>query len=355
MDTNTVILVVLVVLVVILGVFSVVAVMGVVRLRSQVEAVSEDLPGPDDFASLAQQVWSVQQTSQLSSNQISQTLGQLTAATQYMVDVGTKVSNLEDLLRPPKLRGGMGETLLGELLAQILPEKAYGLQHCFASGERVDAVIRIGDALVPIDAKFPLEEFRRLAAIGDEAEAAKTRRAFVRVVKNHIDQVAWKYILPDEGTYDFALMYIPAENVYYETILKDSGEEGLFPYALEKRVVPVSPNTFYAYLEVIIHGLNGLRIEERAREIMGYLNRLKVDERKFRDDFDTLGTHLTHARNKYEDAQHLLDRFENKLLSATDFGDGGAMGGGHDNGGAIGRAGDACEPAALTAADRGDT
>jgi DNA recombination protein RmuC len=320
-DTTTVVLVVLVVMVTLMGVFTVIAVLGMTRLRSQVDTVSERLPASEDFAQLSQRLWEVGESSRSSYAQISHTLGGLAMAAQQMVDVGKQVSNLEDLLRPPKLRGGMGETMLAELLAQILPESAYKLQHRFNSGERVDAAICLGDALVPVDAKFPLESFRRLMAIKDETEAARERKAFMRVVKGHIDQVAWKYILPDERTYDFALMYIPAESVYYETILKDDSEDGLFPFALEKRVIPVSPNSFYAYLQVIIHGLKGLQIEERAREIMDYLNRLKVDEGRFREEFDILGTHLHNAHNKYEDAQRRLDRFEDKLLSAAGIGE----------------------------------
>ena len=321
MDATTVILAVLVVVVALLGVFTVVSVLGMTRLRSEVGAVSQRLPDTDDFAVLAQRIWDVDQSSRSSYAQISHTLGGLAMAAQQMVEVGNKVSSLEDLLRPPKLRGGMGETLLAELLAQILPQKAYELQHRFASGERVDAVICLGDALVPVDAKFPLESFRRLTALTDEAEIARERKAFIRVVKSHIEQVAWKYILPDERTYDFALMYIPAESVYYETILRDDSEDGLFPFALEKRVIPVSPNSFYAYLQVIIHGLKGLQIEERAREIMDHLNRLKVDEDKFRQEFDILGTHLQNAHKKYEDAQRRLDRFEDKLLTTADIGE----------------------------------
>jgi DNA recombination protein RmuC len=321
MGASTVILVVLVVLVLLLGVFTVISVLGMTRLRSQVGAVSERLPDSQDFALLSQRLWDAEQHNRASYSQISQTLGGLAVAAQQMVDVGNKVSGLEELLRPPKLRGGMGETLLAELLAQILPERAYRLQHRFNSGERVDAVICLGDALVPVDAKFPLESFRRFTAIKDEAEAARERKVFMRAVKTHIDEIAWKYILPDERTYDFALMYIPAENVYYETILKDDCEDGLFPFALEKRVIPVSPNSFYAYLQVIIHGLKGLQIEERAREIMDHLSRLKVDEDRFRQEFDILGTHLSNAHKKYDDAQRRLDRFEDKLLTTTDIGE----------------------------------
>src|SRR5947208_1118110 len=148
---------------------------------------------------------------------------------------------------------------------EVLPARHFTLQHTFQNGERVDAVVRLGPALVPVDAKFPLEDFRRLLEAGDDETRTRARRAFVARVRKHIDDVATKYILPDEGTYDFALMYVPAENVYYEAIVRDDGgnDRELSAYALERKVIPVSPNCFYAYLQAIVLGLRGLRIEAR--------------------------------------------------------------------------------------------
>ena len=242
-------------------------------------------------------------------------LGQLSEATQNMLEVGKTITSLEDLLKPPKLRGGMGETLLAELLNQILPKEFVEFQYAFKSGEKVDAVIHLGDALVPVDSKFPLENFRKLVASTDNKEADNLRKSFLRDVKLHIEKISKKYILPDEKTFDFALMYIPAENVYYETIIKDDTGEGLFPFALEKKVIPVSPNSFYAYLQVIIRGLKGLHIEKKAQEILAHLARLEGEEAKVREDFNVLGRHLSNAQAKYNDAGRSLDRFEDKLLS----------------------------------------
>lgn len=145
----------------------------------------------------------------------------------------------------------------------------------------------------------------------------RDRKDFIRAVKQHIDNISQKYILPDEGTYDFALMYLPAENIYYETIIKDENGDEIYPYALEKRVIPVSPYSFYAYLQVIIFGLKGMRIEERARAIMSRLARLQGEEAKFRQEFDTLGVHLKNARSKFEEAERRLVRFEDKLLEIS--------------------------------------
>jgi DNA recombination protein RmuC len=242
-------------------------------------------------------------------------LGELGQATQRVFDVGRDIAGLEQILKSPKVRGGLGEILLEHLLAQMLPREHYMLQHAFATGDRVDAAVKIGDRLVPVDAKFPLENFRRMLEEADEDRRRKLRKAFLTDVKARADEIAKKYILPDEGTYDFALMYIPAENVYYEIIAKDeaSEEEPAAVYALGRRVIPVSPNSFYAYLRVIVLGLRGLQIERGAHEIQARLIRLRGDLEKFRESFEVLGRHLTNARNKYDEAAAGLNRVEVKL------------------------------------------
>jgi DNA recombination protein RmuC len=249
--------------------------------------------------------------------EVSATMGELSKSSQQIFEVGKNIASLQEILRAPKLRGVVGELFLGNLLDQVVPEN-YDLQHRFRSGEVVDAVIKLGPKLVPIDAKFPLENFQRLSAAGD-AERKTLRKRFIADVEKHVDAIASKYILPDEGTYDFALMYIPAENVYYETIIKDEpDEENVSAYAVSRRVIPVSPNSLYAYLQAIVFGLRGLQIEKRAEEILSHLNRLQGDFSKFRDDFDTVGTHLKNAHNKYDDALKRLGQLEGKLeISAT--------------------------------------
>jgi DNA recombination protein RmuC len=243
---------------------------------------------------------------------VSTKMGELSKSSQQIYEVGKDLSSLQQILKAPKLRGVVGELFLGNLLAQVVPEN-YELQHRFRSGNAVDAVIRLGPKLVPVDAKFPLENFQRLSAAGD-AERKSLRKKFIADVEKHVDAIAGKYILPDEGTYDFALMYIPAENVYYEMIIKDDpDEENVSAYAVSKRVIPVSPNSLYAYLQAIVFGLRGLSIEKRAEEILSHLNRLQGDFAKFRDEFDTVGTHLKNAHNKYDDAVKRLGQLEGKL------------------------------------------
>ncbi len=251
--------------------------------------------------------------------EVSKSLGGLSEATKKVFDVGKDIASLQEILRSPKLRGGLGELFLGDLLAQIFPPAYFMLQHRFKSGEAVDAVIKLGSNLVPVDAKFPLENFKRVVETADEDQKA-AKRKFIADVKKHIDAIACKYILPDEGTFDFALMYIPAENVYYELIIRDEvvdTDKALLNYAFAKRVIPVSPNSFYAYLQTILLGLKGLHIEEQAQEILKGLARLSGDFDRFRADFELVGKHMTSAKSKYEDADKRLIKFGDRLQSLS--------------------------------------
>lgn len=251
---------------------------------------------------------------------VQKSLGSLEEANRKIYEVGKDIASLQEILRAPKLRGGLGEFFLGDLLAQILPPQNFELQYAFKSGEKVDAVIKLGSSLVPVDAKFPLENFKRVIEAGSEEERARARRQFASDVRKHVDAIAAKYILPDEGTYDFALMYVPAENVYYETIIKDDSgnDKAISAYALSKRVVPVSPNSFYAYLQAIVLGLRGMKIEERAREIFQHLARLQGDFARFRDEFNVLGKHLGHAQSSFQSAEKRLDQLGQKLMNAVE-------------------------------------
>ena len=248
--------------------------------------------------------------------EVKRDLGKMEVVTREVLDKAKNISNLENLLQAPKFRGGMGELFLGDLLSQVLPPAHYSLQHRFKSGDIVDAVVRIGGNFVPIDSKFPLENFKKHVAEDNEKDKEDLRKKFVADVKRHISEISKKYILPDEATYDFALMYIPAENIYYETILKDDkfGEDrSIFSYAIEKKVIPVSPNSFYAYLQVIVLGLKGLQIEKSAQTIFQSLARLQGDLGRFKREFEVLGGHLSNAKTKFDDADKRLEKFSDKL------------------------------------------
>src|SRR5256886_7260436 len=287
---------------------------GALMLQQQVNSLQERL---DTFGQSVTQ--NLQQSSASMNTRLDKAagvIGDLREKVGQIHEVGKAAQELVNIMRAPKLRGGMGELFLGDLLAQLLPKEHYTMPYRFKSGDAVDAVIRIGPKLVPADAKFPYENFRRVMEAPTESERVAARKQFLRDVKKHVDAIATKYILPDEGTYDFALMYVPAENVYYETIIKEeaAGEERqLFSYALEKRVIPVSPNSFYAYLQTILLGLRGLKVEERAHEILNTLARLRGDFEKLQENFRILGKHLTNAQGSYADTERTLTKFDAKL------------------------------------------
>lgn len=253
------------------------------------------------------------------SSKIHDRLGKVDEATAQMNERAKDFQRFEQMLRPPKARGGVGELLLANLLADILPAGRFALQHGFSSGERVDAVIMLDDALIPIDAKFPLDNFQRYVEADGDAARELHAKAFARDVKGHVDAIAQKYIRPDEGTYEFALMYLPAEAVYYELVCnRIGGDSNPLAYAQERKVIPVSPSTFHAYLLALGQGLKGLRIEEHAREVMAYVADLNRDFSRFKADFDLVGKHLGNAQTKYGDSEKRLSRFETKLEHAVE-------------------------------------
>jgi DNA recombination protein RmuC len=248
-------------------------------------------------------------------NALYKQLGAVGQATEHLAEQAKGLGELQQILRPPKARGGFGELMLGQLLADRLPPTAYALQYGFAGGERVDAVIKV-DRIVPIDSKFPLDNFERMVNADNDIERQQFEKLFARDVKTHIDAIASKYIRPDEGTYDFAFMYLPSEAIYYELACGKTG--ALLEFAHGKRVLPVSPTTLTAYLQVIVLGLKGLQIEQHAQEVMAYCAQLQKEFGKFKDDFELVGTHLDRAQKKFFESAKHLGKFETKLEQAAD-------------------------------------
>jgi DNA recombination protein RmuC len=243
-------------------------------------------------------------------------LGELTKRTKDIEEASKSISSLQEALRAPKFRGEFGEVGLETLLMNHF-SGSYHLQYRFQNGKIVDAVLRVGENLVPIDAKFPfpLEDFERMVTTQSQEEQIRLRRQFTRTIKKHIDDVS-QYIQPDEGTFDFALLYIPAENLYYETVVRGSQpsqESDIYSYCRQKRVFIVSPNTFYAYLQAIVLGLNGLQVEKFAREILGQLERLKGELQDFQEDYELIGRHISNAAKKHTEAETKLTRLSGRL------------------------------------------
>jgi DNA recombination protein RmuC len=242
--------------------------------------------------------------------QISQIQRQLGEVQQAGKQMSQTAQTLESVLGGAKSRGSLGEVTLERLLEDSLPSSQYAMQYRFSSGEAADAVIKLRDKkLMAIDSKFPLDAYRRIATEGDEA-----RRAFATAVKGHADAITKKYIVPDEGTLDVALMFVPSESVYYE-LLQTSDNKGqpLDAYGRDKKVIAVSPNTLYAYLCVIAMGLRGMQMEENAQRLLESLSGMEKQMEKFADKFDTLGNHLKNAQQSYSESDKLFERAQNTL------------------------------------------
>jgi DNA recombination protein RmuC len=254
------------------------------------------------------------QSSQKTLSELHSQIGELQGTNKQMMQMGTEIKRLQNILSSPKLRGQMGEWSLDNLLSQILPKDSYKLQHAFKDGKTVDALIQLVNFSVPIDAKFPLPGFEKVVKTEDEAEKTKLRKQFIKDLNSHIDKIASDYIRPAEGTLDFAIMYIPAENVYYETIVKYAGEmQDILQYCFDKKVIPVSPNLLYAYLMTVAMGLHGLQIEKQAAEIRQNLKKLNASFADFGGTWDILGKHLRNTYSQYDEGQKKLDRFGMQL------------------------------------------
>ena len=223
-------------------------------------------------------------------------------------EVGRGIKEFQEFLRSPKLRGNIGEQILRDLLEQILPKESFSLQYQFQEGQIVDAVVKTNQGIIPIDSKFPLENFKRIKAENSE-EKTVGQRDFIRDIKKHIDDIAKKYILPSEGTVDFALMYVPSEPVYYEITLN---QPQILDYGYQKKIYFVSPNSFYYFLKIIMIGLQGAKIEEGAKKILNGMKAVQQEALKFEGELSILTSHIDHAKTASERAQNRFGRLVGK-------------------------------------------
>jgi DNA recombination protein RmuC len=242
--------------------------------------------------------------------QILQLQEQIGAVHEQSRGLSLATQSIENILGGTKTRGLLGEVTLQRLLEDSLPPSQFSLQYRFSTGEAADAVIFLRDKkLMVIDSKFPLDAFRRIESDGDEA-----RRAFAAAVKGHADSIAKKYIVPNEGTLDVALMFVPSENVYCEMLnTLDAKGQAIDAYCRDKRIVAVSPNTLYANLCVIAMGMRGMQIEENARRILSSLDGMKKQMETFADVFEKLGNHLKNAQQSYAEADKRFEKAQDTL------------------------------------------
>ena len=244
-------------------------------------------------------------------------IGRVFESSQKVERLAGEMTKLEDLLKPPKIRGNLGETFLEQTLREALPPDVWTMRHAFSDGTVVDAAVRVGARIVPIDSKFPLENFRKGREAADEAERRRARRDFAGDVRRHVEAIRRKYIRPFDGTFDFALMYVPAEAVYCE-IVSDEDAPSLTEFAAERRVVLVSPSLLYVYLATVAIGLRGMELEKSAHEVLGRLAELEKQWEKVEGPFEILGTHLRNSHAKYEETARALDRFGERLSTLAE-------------------------------------
>ncbi len=220
-------------------------------------------------------------------------IGDLKKNLGEMSEVGKGIRSLQEFLQSPKLRGNIGEQVLQVMIGQTFPKNSFHLQYAFRSGMKVDAVLKTDAGLLCIDSKFPMENFTIMHKGETEALRNQAKREFIADVKKHVNDISKKYILPEEGTMDFALMYIPSESVYYEI----ANMNDLMDYARRARVYPVSPNTLYAHLQVLLLSFQGKELEQKSREVFQLLRAIQKDYGKVEENLGVLNRHVNNAYN----------------------------------------------------------
>lgn len=245
-----------------------------------------------------------------------ETIGELKREAGAFAEVSRSMKDLQEFLKSPKLRGNLGEQVLTDMIGQVFPKGSFFLQHRFASGAIVDVALKTEAGILPVDSKFPMEQFQQMFSGETKEERNDGKKKFIRDVKKHIDDIANKYILPEEGTMDFALMYLPSESVYYEV----AGEPSLLEYARKKRVYPVSPTTLYAHLQTILLSFEGKKIEEKSKQVFAHLRAVEQAFSKFNASFLVLGKHVSNANNAFSTAASSLSVLDRSVKTARSLG-----------------------------------
>lgn len=244
-----------------------------------------------------------------------------------VASVGDQITSLENILKNPKQRGVLGEYYLENVLKNVLPPGSYQMQYKFKDGEIVDAVVFVGDRIVPVDSKFSLENYNRLVGENDPDVKEKFEKAFKNDLKNRIDETS-KYIRPNENTMEFAFMFIPSEGIYYDLLVNKVGAvkistEDLIEYAFkQKHVVIVSPTSFLAYLQTVLQGMRALQIEKDAQEIRKRVEQLGKHIVNFDEYMRKLGGNISTVVNSYNISHKELGKIDKDVLKITGSGGG---------------------------------
>ncbi len=255
-------------------------------------------------------------------SEVTAKLQKLESTNREVAGFAEELKKLQSVLSNPKQRGVLGEFFLETILKNVLPPSAYQMQYAFSDGEIVDAVIFVGDRLIPVDSKFSLENYNRIAQEEDSARREQLEKQFKQDLKKRIDETA-KYVRPEEGTFDFAFMFIPAEGIYYDLLVNQIGvvsvnTRDLIDYAFnERKVIIVSPNSFAAYLQTVLQGLRALQIEESAKEIRKRVSDLGRHLASYERYLEKLGNALGTSVNMYNQAYKEFQKVDKDILKMT--------------------------------------
>ncbi len=230
---------------------------------------------------------------------VSQTIGEVGRGLGSVQQIGQDLKRFQEVLNAPKLRGNLGEHILSDSIGQVIPREHFSLQHKFRDGDTVDAILKTESGIIPIDSKFPLEQWRAAEATDDPKAREQAYALFRRAVKKHVDDIAKKYILPNEGTLDFAVMYVPSEALFYDVVL---ASEELMAHAHDRKVLLVSPNSFLHFLRAVLMGLERGKIAREAMQVWELLKTVQQEVRKFGDTIGLVSRHVTNAKSAVDAA-----------------------------------------------------
>lgn len=261
--------------------------------------------------------------------EVTEKLTQMEGTSKQILNFAERMKSLENILQNPKQRGILGEYFLETLLTNVLQPNQYQMQYSFANGEKVDAVVFFKDKIIPIDAKFSLEKYNQMVQSNDKVQRDKLEQEFKRDVKNRIDETT-KYIRPNENTTEFAFMFIPAEGIYYNLLIYNVGTielntHDLIEYAFKKRVIIVSPTSFYAYLETVLQGLKALKMEESIKDVIKWVGELNKHLNAYESYFVKVGNNLKTTVNSYNEASNEFKKIDKDIYKITDGQQGGEL------------------------------
>lgn len=285
------------------------------RLDQRLDQISQSIT-----QNLLQGLGQVSDFSQKQIQSFSQDVSRVGEYLKQVLDKQERMLSFQEIFKSPKLRGGWGEISLETLLKEYIGKDLYIKQYRFKTGEIVDFVIKLpNDLILSIDAKFPIENFQKMIEAKDEKEKIYFKKLFIEDVKKHIEAISQKYILPNEGTVDVALMFIPAETIYYE-IINNIKEIDLSDYAFKRRIIATSPNTLRLHLAAINHWFRDVQVSKQTKEILKKLGQIIIDAQKLETSFKKLGKHLSDSRSSFEDSEKRLSFIIERSKKLIDLG-----------------------------------